>query len=88
MKKIKNWELDWGRGFQSRVALYRRGYGMLSKMDAFTCFFRTSKLYQPTNFEPVDQRKDYIHHLEALKEENLTQYFKMGVEGQNIWRIM
>ena len=46
------------------------------------------KLCQSANFEPADLIKGYIHHLKPLKEEKLTQYLKMGVEGQNIWRTL
>ena len=44
-----------------------------------------SELCQPANFESVAIRKAYICHLKALKEEKMTQYLKMGVEGENIW---
>ena len=37
------------------------------------------------NFESVDLQTGYKHLLKALKEEKLTQYLKMGVEGENIW---
>ena len=46
------------------------------------------KLRQPANFEPVDLKEGYIRHLKVLKEKKMTQYMKIGVEGQNIWRTL
>ena len=43
------------------------------------------KLCQSANFEPADLIKGYIHHLKPLKEEKLTQYLKLRVEGENMW---
>ena len=43
------------------------------------------KLCLTAIFETVDLRTGYINLLKALKEEKLTQYLKMGVEGENIW---
>ena len=55
-----------------------------SEMNVFWMHFSHSKLFQSAIFEPFDLKTDYIHLLKALKEEKLTQYLKMGVEGENI----
>ena len=43
------------------------------------------KLCQTAVFEPLDLWTGYIHVLKALKADKLTQYLKIGVEGENIW---
>ena len=43
------------------------------------------KLCQTAVFEPLDLWTGYIHVLKALKVDKLTQYLKIGVEGENIW---
>ena len=53
-------------------------------MNVFWVHFLHFKLCQTAIFEQVDLRTGYIHLLEALKEEKLTQYLKKGVEGENI----
>ena len=47
--------------------------------------FSHFKFCQTVIFDPDDLRTGYIHLLKALKEEKLTHYLKMVVEGENIW---
>lgn len=53
-----------------------------NKMNVFWMHFSHFKLCQTAIFGPVDLRTVYTHLLKALKEENLTQYMKMRVEGR------
>ena len=50
--------------------------------------FSHFKLCQTAIFEPVDLRTGYIHLSKALKEEKLTQYLKLRVEGENMWPVL
>ena len=54
-------------------------------MNVFWMYFSHLELCQTAIFVPVDLRTGYTHLLKALKEEKLTQYSNMEVEGENIW---
>ena len=58
---------------------------LYSKMNIFLMPFSHFKLCHTATFEPVDLRTGYLHLLESLKVEKLTQYVKMMVEDENIW---
>ena len=58
---------------------------LYNKVNVFWMPFSHFKLCQTAIFGPVELRTGYIHLLKALKEENMTQYMKMGVEGEKIW---